>query len=140
MEEVWKTNRERFLAQEAEINRPVPAGWVLGLPSRRKLINPLKEFKSGLGGGVAGPTPAAKEATRGNKKLSDVFSLFVTKEMLQMTARETNGYAVEDWVKPRSTRNAQDDDDDDSVASESEEPKNDRRGMPAATHQLEGTS
>ena len=55
LEEVWKANREQFLAQEAEINRPVPAGWVLGLPSRRKLIDPLKEFNSGEGGGVAGP-------------------------------------------------------------------------------------
>ncbi|KAL3905294.1 MAG: hypothetical protein SGARI_004534, partial [Bacillariaceae sp.] len=135
LKEVWKANRERFLAAEAELGRPVPDGWVLeDMPERKKLIDPITEYNSGEGGGKAGPTSAAYDAIGRKDDIADVFDMFAPKKLFEITARETNRYAAGDYV----TKRGSEDDDDDSVGSEDEEdegndePRGNRRGWKPA--------
>ncbi|KAL3910810.1 MAG: hypothetical protein SGARI_001944 [Bacillariaceae sp.] len=134
--DVWKANRLRYLAQESEIERPVPDGWIESekFPKKVKLINPDKLFKSGSGGGVPGPNSRAMDATR-DASLTDLVLMFAPMSMLERIVRETNRYANEDCVKPRSVDDIPDDDslagdddgEDDDIDPGSVEPAPKRR-------------
>mmetsp|Transcript_28371 Transcript_28371/g.67599 ORF Transcript_28371/g.67599 Transcript_28371/m.67599 type:complete len:1231 (+) Transcript_28371:374-4066(+) len=96
--DIWKAKQQQKVEAKAEISRPVPNGYIDEGDDNWQLPK-TNQYHGYGGGGVAGPSSAVTTACN-NRELADLFMFFITMEMLETIAKETNRYGNEQPMKP----------------------------------------
>lgn len=102
LDDVWTGKHKREAEYKQEPTRAVPFGYI---DSCEETYTPPRSmsYTGPAGGGEVGPTSAVTRACA-NRDLYELWNFFITDDMLEDIARETNRYGNGEWVRKVSDR------------------------------------
>ena len=97
MDNVWTGKKKRESEIASEPFRPVPFGWDDG-GTAENVIPTRMQYFGAAGGGIAGPSSSLAMACA-NRNLVELWSFYLTDDILQYIADHTNLYGDGTWVR-----------------------------------------